>query len=225
MWLDPVRGRADCGNPSRRRDLLSARPQALARRDCPHRHDAHRNPGGARWYRRQLDGAGDGRAISGGADRMRKLWVGVALTQLCGPALHAQVVHQKDVPAAPAPAENFTGGVTLKPLAKATPPGQASVGLVTFARGARSHWHTHPAGQTLIIESGCGWTQEEGGPVRRMCKGDVVTVAPGVKHWHGATAATPMSHFAITETVDGRNVDWLESVTDAQYQAAGRTAK
>lgn len=156
---------------------------------------------------------------------MRATVLTAAVAILMATASSAQVTHQKDIEAKPAPADNFTGTVTLKALAKPQPPGQASIGLVTFAPGARSHWHTHPAGQTFIVTDGCGWTQKQGGAVRRVCKGDVVTVAPGVKHWHGATATTQMAHLAVTETVGGRNVDWLEAVSGADYRAAARTAK
>lgn len=115
------------------------------------------------------------------------------------------------------PASRFTGSVTVRPIVDPKAPGRATVGAVTFAPGARSNWHTHPAGQTLYVIDGCGWTQHEGGPVERICKGDGVYVAAGVKHWHGATATSAMTHLSITETLDGRNVDWLEPVTDAQY--------
>ena len=92
-------------------------------------------------------------------------------------------------------------------------------GHVTFAPGARSAWHTHPAGQVLIVTDGVGWVQEEGGAKREIKPGDVVWCPPGVKHWHGATATTAMRHIAITGTVDGKNVDWMEHVTDEQYSA------
>jgi quercetin dioxygenase-like cupin family protein len=115
------------------------------------------------------------------------------------------------------PAANFTGNVTVRILTQPTPPGQAGTALVSFAPGARSNWHTHPAGQTLFVTDGCGWTQEEGGPVTRICKGDTVYVRPGVRHWHGATSTTSMSHLAISEAHDGKNVTWLEPVSNAAY--------
>jgi quercetin dioxygenase-like cupin family protein len=150
----------------------------------------------------------------------------IAIASLAaGAAGHAQVVHQHEIPVVKASPDSFTGDVSVRILAKPQPPAQASVGSVTFTPGARSHWHTHPAGQTLIVTDGCGWTQEAGGPVRRICKGDTVTVAPGVRHWHGATANGAMTHLAITETVDGRNVDWKEPVSAAEYQAAARTVR
>jgi quercetin dioxygenase-like cupin family protein len=119
--------------------------------------------------------------------------------------------------AAPAPAEYFTGSVIVEPLFGAKDSMPATGGLVTFVPGARSAWHTHPAGQILIITAGTGWVQEEGGEKREIKPGDVIWTPPGVKHWHGATATTSMSHIAITNVVDGRNVDWLEKVSEDQY--------
>ena len=113
--------------------------------------------------------------------------------------------------------ENFTGSVVVQPLSGANDHIRASAGHVTFAPGARSAWHTHPAGQVLIVTDGVGWVQEEGGAKREIKPGDVVWCPPGVKHWHGATATTAMSHTAITEVAEGRNVEWLEKVTDEQY--------
>jgi quercetin dioxygenase-like cupin family protein len=117
------------------------------------------------------------------------------------------------------PTSNFTGKATVRPLVDPVAPGRTSVALVTFEPGARSNWHTHPGGQTLYVEEGCGWTQEEGGPVTRVCKGDTVFARPGVKHWHGATASTSVTYLTITETVDGRNVDWLQPVSTEEYRA------
>ena len=108
------------------------------------------------------------------------------------------------------------GSVAANPVA----PGRAAFGQVTFAAGARSRWHTHPAGQTLYVLKGCGLTQQEGGPVMRICAGDTVYTPPGVKHWHGAAPDGGMVQLSATETVDGRNVDWLEPVTDGQYHQA-----
>ena len=95
---------------------------------------------------------------------------------------------------------------------------RVSGGHVTFEPGARSAWHTHPLGQTLIVTSGLGWVQAEGGPIEEIRPGDVVWFPPGLKHWHGATPTTAMTHIAITEFQDGKNVDWLEKVSDEQYQ-------
>ena len=121
----------------------------------------------------------------------------------------------------PAPSAHVTGSVRVDPLFRATPPARASGALVTFEPGARTAWHTHPLGQILIVTDGVGWLQQWGGPVEIIRKGDVVWIPPGVKHWHGATAATSMSHIAIVEQLDGRTVDWMEKVSDAQYAAGG----
>ena len=148
----------------------------------------------------------------------------IAATLLCvAPAVQAQeIVRAGTVEPQPGPAESFTGPVTVRMLTKPTPPGQAGTSIVTFQAGARSNWHTHPAGQTLYVTEGCGWTQEEGGAVTRICKGDTLHAKPGVKHWHGATDKTRMAHLAISETHDGRNVDWLEPVSAAQYHGPAR---
>ena len=111
----------------------------------------------------------------------------------------------------------FTGDVVVKPLYPAGEHMTSSGALVEFKRGARSAWHTHPAGQTLIVTSGAGWVQEEGGEKRAIKPGDVIWTPPGVKHWHGATEGEAMSHIAITNMKDGKNVNWLEKVTDVQY--------
>jgi len=134
------------------------------------------------------------------------------------------VSHANERKVIPGPPANFTGRVTVEPVVSPNPPGRAVLGLVTFAPGARSHWHTHPAGQSLYVTDGCGWTQRDGGAVSRICKGDAVYVPAGVRHWHGATDTTAMTHLSISETLDGRNVDWAEPVTDVQY-FRGRTAR
>ena len=121
-------------------------------------------------------------------------------------------------PSGRGPAEYFTGSVRVDPLFPATAPSRMSGGLVTFEPGARSAWHTHPVGQTLIITSGLGWVQQWGGPKQEVRSGDVVWFPPGIKHWHGASATTAMTHIAIQEAVDGKNVDWLEQVSDEQYR-------
>lgn len=122
-------------------------------------------------------------------------------------------------PSQPGPADYFTGTVRVDPLFAATEPSRVSGASVTFEPGARTAWHTHPVGQTLIITAGCGWTQCWGGPIVEIRAGDVLTCPPGHKHWHGATATTPMTHIAIQEAQDGKNVDWLEKVSDEQYLA------
>jgi quercetin dioxygenase-like cupin family protein len=116
-------------------------------------------------------------------------------------------------------AEYFTGTVRIDPLFSPPEPARATGNHVTFEPGARTAWHTHPFGQALIVTSGCGWTQREGGPVEEIRPGDVVWFEPGEKHWHGATATTAMSHIAVQEKLNGSPVDWLEHVTDEQYAA------
>ncbi|MCV7014172.1 cupin domain-containing protein [Mycolicibacterium madagascariense] len=122
-------------------------------------------------------------------------------------------------PPNPGPAATFTGEVTVRPLFGATDYSPTSGGQVSFSPCARSAWHTHPAGQTLVVIEGTGWVQEWGGAKQRITAGDVIVTAPGVKHWHGAAAETPLTHIAIQNAVEGVNVDWLEHVTDEQYGA------
>jgi quercetin dioxygenase-like cupin family protein len=118
----------------------------------------------------------------------------------------------------------FTGSVRVDPLIPATAPARVGGATVTFEPGARSVWHTHPLGQMLIVTAGCGLVQSEGGPVRKIHPGDVIWCPPGEKHWHGATRVTGMTHIAILESLDGKNVDWMEPVTDDEY-AAGDAAE
>ena len=120
-------------------------------------------------------------------------------------------------PSSKGAAANFTGDVVVDPLYGANEHTSSTGGHVIFAPGARSAWHTHPAGQILIVTSGTGWVQEERGQKREIKPGDVIWTPPGVKHWHGATATNGMTHLAITENVNGKNVDWMEKVTDEQY--------
>jgi quercetin dioxygenase-like cupin family protein len=122
-------------------------------------------------------------------------------------------------PSAKGPAEYFTGNVRIDPLFEAPDPARARGASVTFEPGARSAWHTHPLGQTLIVTSGWGWVQSEGGPKMEIRPGDVVWCPPKEKHWHGATPTTAMTHIAIQEQLDGRVVEWLENVSDEQYEA------
>lgn len=117
------------------------------------------------------------------------------------------------------PADWFTGAVRIDPLFQAAAPARVAGASVSFEPGARTAWHTHPLGQTMIVVSGCGWAQRAGGPVEEIRPGDVVWFTPGEKHWHGATPATAMTHIAIQEVLDGKAVEWLEQVADAQYQA------
>jgi quercetin dioxygenase-like cupin family protein len=120
-------------------------------------------------------------------------------------------------PSAKGPAEYFTGTVRIDSRFAGTEPARVGGAIVTFEPGARTAWHTHPLGQTLIVTAGAGWAQREGGPVEAIAPGDVVWFPPGEKHWHGATATTAMTHIAIAEALDGKSVDWLEKVTDAEY--------
>jgi quercetin dioxygenase-like cupin family protein len=115
------------------------------------------------------------------------------------------------------PAERFTGTVHVEMLAQPPSPSRVSAASVSFAPGARSAWHTHPLGQTLIVTAGNGWVQEAGGPRRAISAGDVIWTPPGVKHWHGATVSTSMTHIAIQEALEGKNVEWFEKVTDAEF--------
>ena len=122
-------------------------------------------------------------------------------------------------PSGKGPAEWFTGAVRIDPLFEAPDPARVAGASVTFEPGARTAWHTHPLGQTLVVTAGVGWAQREGGPVEEIRPGDVVWFAPGEKHWHGATPTLAMTHLAVQERQDGRAVDWMEHVTDAQYRA------
>lgn len=124
------------------------------------------------------------------------------------------------------PAEQFTGDVRMEPLLRTQPPARAQGLQVTFEPGARSHWHSHPLGQTLVVVAGFGRVQSWEGPVEEIRPGDVVWVPAGEKHWHGAEPTTPLTHIAIQEAIDGRAVDWMEPVTDPQYDATAtrRTA-
>jgi quercetin dioxygenase-like cupin family protein len=111
----------------------------------------------------------------------------------------------------------FTGTVRIDYLFQAIDLARVGGAQVTFEPGARTAWHTHPLGQTLIVTSGCGWAQREGGPIEEIQPGDVIWFSPGEKHWHGAMATTAMTHIAIQESLNGKPVDWMEKVTDEQY--------
>ena len=115
-------------------------------------------------------------------------------------------------------AEYFTGVVRIDPLFEAPAPARAVAAAVTFEPGARTAWHTHPLGQTLIVTAGCGRAQRLGGPIEEIRPGDVIWFPPGEKHWHGAAPTTAMTHIAIQEKLDGKTVDWMEHVSDEQYQ-------
>jgi quercetin dioxygenase-like cupin family protein len=128
-------------------------------------------------------------------------------------------------PSAKGPEANFSGTVRVDPLFQAPAPARGSGAYVTFEPGARSAWHTHPLGQTLVVTSGCGLVQCWGGPARKIRPGDVVWCPPGEKHWHGATPGTAMTHIALVELLDGKAVEWMEKVSDEQYRAAADAAE
>ena len=115
------------------------------------------------------------------------------------------------------PAEYFTGTVRVDPMFERVEPARVVAATVTFEPGARTAWHTHPLGQTLVVVSGFGRAQKDGGPIEEIRPGDVIWFAPGEKHWHGASPATAMTHIAIHEALDGKMVEWKEHVTDEQY--------
>jgi len=121
-------------------------------------------------------------------------------------------------PSSKGPEDWFTGAVRIDPLFQPNDARRAAAALVTFEPGARTAWHTHPLGQTLIVTSGCGWVQREGGSVEEIHPGDLVWFEPNEKHWHGARPTTGMTHIAIQENLNGKVVDWMEKVTDEQYR-------
>ncbi len=129
-----------------------------------------------------------------------------------------QIKRNGTTPPTRGPVEYFTGTVQIDPLFEAPEPARARGATVTFEPGARTAWHTHPLGQTLIVTAGRGWVQVWGGAVEEIQPGDVIWFSPGEKHWHGATRANAMSHIAIQEALDGKVVDWLEHVSDEQYR-------
>jgi quercetin dioxygenase-like cupin family protein len=129
------------------------------------------------------------------------------------------IVRSGSQPSAKGSADYFTGSVRIDAPFKTEAPARASGATVTFEPGARTAWHTHPLGQTLLVISGLGRVQREGGPVEDIRAGDIVWFPPGEKHWHGASPATAMSHIAIAEALDGKVVDWMDKVTDEQYGA------
>jgi len=129
------------------------------------------------------------------------------------------IVRNGTKPSIKGPESFFTGAVRIDSVFQAEEPARHGGGIVTFEPGARTNWHTHPLGQTLVVLSGVGWTQCEGGPRTEIRPGDIVSCSCGKRHWHGAAATTAMSHLALTEMLDGKNVEWMEPVTDEQYQA------
>jgi quercetin dioxygenase-like cupin family protein len=129
-----------------------------------------------------------------------------------------QIKRSGSQPSNRGPTEYFTGTVWIESLAEAPEPARVRAARVTFQPGARTAWHTHPLGQTLIVLAGQGLAQKEDGPVEEIRTGDVIWFAPGEKHWHGASPSTAMTHLAIQEALDGKTADWMEKVTDEQYQ-------
>ncbi|HKG04895.1 MAG TPA: cupin domain-containing protein [Pedobacter sp.] len=128
-----------------------------------------------------------------------------------------EIIRNGSQPSTKGPEEYFTGTVRIDPLISPPEPSRVAMALVTFEPGARTAWHTHPFGQTLIVTSGFGWAQKEGGDIEEIRQGDVVYFAPEEKHWHGATSTTAMSHIAIQEKLNGSPVNWMEQVTEEQY--------
>lgn len=116
------------------------------------------------------------------------------------------------------PSDWFTGAVRIDPLFQPKESARAAAASVTFEPGARTAWHTHPLGQTLVVTGGLGWVQRKDGPIQEIRPGDIVWFPPGLKHWHGATPTTAMTHIAVQESLNGKVVDWLEKVTDEQYR-------
>jgi quercetin dioxygenase-like cupin family protein len=152
-------------------------------------------------------------------DMKRFAATAISFAFLAAPALaeSTEISPNGSRPSAKGAHQNFTGSVIVDPLYAASESMSSTGGLVTFEPGARSAWHTHPAGQVLIVTFGTGWVQEEGGQKREIKPGDVIWTPPGVKHWHGASATNSMSHIAISNMRDGKNVDWMEHVTAEQY--------
>ncbi|UHD44090.1 cupin domain-containing protein [Aureimonas altamirensis] len=155
---------------------------------------------------------------------MKSLVAATLAIALCASAASAQsgpmitVTHPDAQPSTVGPAANFTGAVRVDSRFQGTAPARIGGGIVTFEPGARTAWHSHPLGQTLIVTAGVGLVQEWDGPVQEIRPGDVVWIPPGVKHWHGATPENGMAHIAFLESLDGKAVEWMEKVTDEQYR-------
>jgi quercetin dioxygenase-like cupin family protein len=133
-------------------------------------------------------------------------------------SLTMEIKRSGSQPSNKGPADWFTGAVRINPLFQANAPARAVGASVTFEAGARTAWHIHPLGQTLIVTAGCGWVQREGGPIEEIYPGDVIWFSPGEKHWHGATPTATLTHIAIQENLDGKVVEWMEKVSDDQYR-------
>lgn len=160
---------------------------------------------------------------------MKLLTMATSLCILCATSAHAQgttgaeskplmsITRNGTQPSVQGPAQYFTGAARVDPLFSAREPSRTTGAYVTFEPGARSAWHSHPLGQTLIVTAGTGWVQQEGGEKQAIRPGDVIWTPAGVKHWHGATSTTAVTHIAIQEALDGKNVEWMEKVSDQQY--------
>jgi 4-carboxymuconolactone decarboxylase len=148
------------------------------------------------------------------------LWIASAALAQAPTGEGLRISRASTTPATVGPTDNFTGRVTVEGAFRAEGPGRAGGASVNFEPGARSAWHTHPLGQTLIVTEGTGLVQRWGAPIQEIRKGDIVSIPPGEKHWHGATPSTRMTHIAIAEQLDGSSVTWLEKVSDAQYLAS-----
>jgi len=130
-----------------------------------------------------------------------------------------EITRNGSQPSSKGAADWFTGTVRIDPMFDRAEPARVSGATVTFEPGARTAWHTHPLGQTLVVTAGCGWAQRHGGPIEEIRPGDVVWFPPGEKHWHGASPTTALTHIAVQEQLDGKNVEWMEQVSDDQYRA------
>jgi quercetin dioxygenase-like cupin family protein len=188
----------------------------------PSRLDANNHAGGVMITRRRMLAATGSLAALAGAGRtaaQENLKVQGAATDLSTQHRMGkmQITRSGSQPSQRGPAEYFTGSVRIDSRFQGSAPARVGGGIVTFEPGARTAWHTHPLGQTLIVTSGRGWVQVEGGPREQIHPGDIVWFGPGEKHWHGAAATTAMSHIAIAEALDGKTTDWMEKVSDEQY--------
>jgi quercetin dioxygenase-like cupin family protein len=142
----------------------------------------------------------------------------VAIKKLKYQSFIMEITRTGTQPSAKGPGDWFTGAVRIDPLFQPNDARRAAAAAVTFEPGARTAWHTHPLGQTLIVTAGCGWVQREGTAVEEIHPGDIVWISAGEKHWHGATATTGMTHIAIQENLNGKVVEWMEQVTEEEYQ-------
>lgn len=155
---------------------------------------------------------------------MKSLVAAALCIALCASAARAEinpgitVTRPGSQPSTVGPAENFTGAVQVDSRFQGTAPARIGGGIVTFAAGARTAWHSHPLGQTLIVTAGVGLVQVWDGPIQEIRPGDIVWIPPSVEHWHGATPTNGMSHIAFSESLDGKSVEWMEQVTDEQYR-------